>query len=120
MAQRTPTSGTAQAIAKDALRGKTTLVTGASRGIGLAIATAFAQAGACSIFVVRDRAVGEKLVAELSARGLKADSGIADVSEPAQVSMLVIDIGQRHPSIDVLVNNAGILMDEDETMRPSL
>lgn len=104
---------------KSILRGKTTVVTGAGRGLGRAIATAFAQAGACSIFVVRDRAVGEKLVADLSAQGYEADTGVADVSDASQVSMLVLDLVQRHPTIDVLVNNAGIFMDEDRATRPS-
>jgi NAD(P)-dependent dehydrogenase (short-subunit alcohol dehydrogenase family) len=104
---------------KELLRGKTTVVTGAGRGIGKAIATAFAQAGATSIFVVRERTIGEALTRELAEQGLKADLGVADVTDPAQISMLVIDLMQRYPTFDILVNNAGVLLDDDRKMRPS-
>ena len=101
------------------LDGKTTLVTGAGRGIGKAIALAFARAGACSVFVVRERDFGQSLSDELRAQGLKADFGVADVTDAGNISMLVLDLTQRHPAIDVLVNNAGIFMDEDRAMRPA-
>jgi NAD(P)-dependent dehydrogenase (short-subunit alcohol dehydrogenase family) len=104
---------------KDLLVGKTAVITGAGRGIGKAIATAFAQAGACSVIVVRERTLGEKVVRELADQGFKADCAIADVTDAAQVSMLVLDVIQRFPSIDVLVNNAGIFLEEDRAMRPS-
>ena len=104
---------------KDLLVGKTAVITGAGRGIGKAIATAFAHAGACSIVVVRDRTAGENLVRELQDHGLKADFAVADVTDAAQISMLVLDIIQRYPVIDVLVNNAGIFLDDDRAMRPS-
>jgi NAD(P)-dependent dehydrogenase (short-subunit alcohol dehydrogenase family) len=106
-------------VAPEALRGKTTIVTGAGRGIGKAIATLFAQAGARSIFVIRDREAGEQIVAELTGRGLQADIGISDVAQPAQIAMLVLDLIQRYKTIDVLVNNAGVFLDEDRSMRPS-
>jgi NAD(P)-dependent dehydrogenase (short-subunit alcohol dehydrogenase family) len=109
----------ARAVAPDALRGKTTVVTGAGRGLGKAIATLFAQAGASSIFVVRDREAGEQIVGGLKERGLKADVGVADVTEAEQITMLVLDLMQRYKTIDVLVNNAGVLFDEDQAMRAS-
>jgi len=101
------------------LRGKTTVVTGAGRGVGKAIATAFARAGARSVFVVRERTLGESLVRELKDQGLEADFGVADVSDAAQVAMLILDLTQRYPKIDVLVNNAGVFLEEDRRMRPS-
>jgi len=104
---------------KDLLAGKTAVVTGAGRGIGKAIATAFSQAGACSVIVVRERTSGEKLARVLQDQGLKADFAVADVTDAAQISMLVLDIIQRYPVIDILVNNAGIFLDEDRAMRPS-
>ena len=104
---------------KDLLAGKTVVITGAGRGIGEAIATAFAQAGACSIAVVRDRPKGERLADALTRQGLKAEFAIADVTDAAQISMLVLDVRQRHPIIDVLVNNAGVFLKEDRATRPS-
>ena len=113
------TSASQISSSKDLLRGKTTVVTGAGRGLGRAIATMFAHAGACSVFIVRDRNLGEQMVEELHDQGYKADVGVADVTDPSQISSLVLDLSQRHPSIDVLVNNAGIFLDEDRKMRPS-
>lgn len=107
------TAGTAR------LDGKVTLVTGAGRGVGRAIATEFARVGACSIFVVRERNLGEDIAKELTAQGLKADFGVADVTDAGQISMLVLDLIQLYPKIDVLVNNAGIFLEEDRAMRPS-
>lgn len=112
-------STTQKDINADLLRGKTAVVTGAGRGLGKAIATVFAKAGACSIFIVRDRAVGEQSVRELSEQGYTADLGVTDVTEPARIAMLILDLAQRHPVIDVLVNNAGIFLDDDRGMRPS-
>lgn len=112
-------SGSKIAAAKGPLLGKTTIVTGAGRGVGRAIATAFAHAGACSVFVIRDRKAGEQIVRELTDQGLKADLGVADVTDGAQISSLLLDLTQRHPEIDVLVNNAGIFPDEDRAMQPS-
>jgi NAD(P)-dependent dehydrogenase (short-subunit alcohol dehydrogenase family) len=113
------TSASQISSGKDLLRGKTTVVTGAGRGLGRAIATVFAHAGACSVFIVRDRSAGEQMVEELNGQGYKADVGVADITDPAQISSLVLDLSQRHPSIDVLVNNAGIFLDEDRKMHPS-
>ncbi len=101
------------------LQGKTALITGAGRGIGKAIAHEFAQAGACTIFVVRDRELGDALAQEQIKQGLKADFGVADVTDTAQISMLVLDLTQRYPAIDILVNNAGIFLSEDRSTRPS-
>jgi len=68
---------------------------------------------------VRDRQLGETLAEEQREQGYSADSGVADVTDAGQVSMLVLDLMQRHPAIDILVNNAGIFLDEDRRMRPS-
>src|SRR5579872_7233197 len=106
-------------VGEGKLRGKIAVVTGAGRGIGKAIAEAFAREGACSILVVRDRAHGEQFAEDLRGRGYKADVGVADVTVGAQVSMLALDLMQRYPGIDILANNAGIFLDEDRDMRPS-
>lgn len=113
----TATSASTVTPAAGILQGKTTVVTGAGRGIGSAIATAFAQAGACSVFVVRDRNLGEQIVRRISNQGLKADFGVADVSDPGQISMLVLNLTQRYPVFDILVNNAGVFLDEDRQTR---
>lgn len=101
------------------LAGKTAVITGASRGIGKATATAFAHAGACSVFVVRERKLGEALASQLQRQGYAADFGVADVTDISQISTLVLGLTQRHSVIDILVNNAGIFLSEDRDTPPS-
>ncbi len=63
--------------------------------------------------------LGQTIVRELKEQGLDADFGVADVTDAAQISMLVLDLTQRYPAIDVLVNNAGIFLEADRRQRPS-
>ena len=94
------------------VQGKVVLVTGASRGIGRAIANKFAEAGAHVAFTYLSSVEkGEALVKELEAYGIKAKGYRSDASmfEAAEdlVNAVVADFGQ----IDVLINNAGITKD---------
>jgi len=95
------------------LSGKVALVTGSSRGIGLAVATVFAEHGASVI--VNGRRLGENLetIAQRLAqkRGAKCSAIAADVAEGGQVSALMQAIFKTHGRLDILVNNAGILRD---------
>jgi 3-oxoacyl-[acyl-carrier protein] reductase len=85
------------------LEGKTALVTGASRGIGRAVATELARAGATVVLGYRSgREEAETLAAELSGRAIQAD-----VSSAADAARLVEEAGD----LDVLVNNAGLTRD---------
>lgn len=94
------------------VQGKVVLVTGASRGIGRAIANKFAEAGAHVAFTYLSSVEkGEALVKELEAYGVKAkgyrsDASMFDAAEEL-VNSVVADFGQ----IDVLINNAGITKD---------
>jgi NAD(P)-dependent dehydrogenase (short-subunit alcohol dehydrogenase family) len=84
---------------------KVALISGGSRGIGLAMAQAFAVAGYSVIITGRDQARLKQAVAEVkgSIEGL-----ICDVADPSSVQRLFYEIVQHHNSIDVLVNNAGV------------
>jgi 2-keto-3-deoxy-L-fuconate dehydrogenase len=86
------------------LQNKTALVTGAGSGIGAAIATTFAQAGATVWVVDRDASAGAKTVAAIRAGGGRAEFAALDVSIEADAAALAA----RLPTLDVLVNNAGI------------
>ncbi len=94
------------------VQGKVVLVTGASRGIGRAIANQFAKSGAHVAFTYLSSVEkGEALVKELEAYGIKAkgyrsDASMFDAAEEL-VNAVVADFGQ----IDVLINNAGITRD---------
>jgi 3-oxoacyl-[acyl-carrier protein] reductase len=85
------------------LEGKTALVTGASRGIGRAVATELAQAGATVVLGYRSgKDEAESLAAELGARAVQAD-----VSSAEDAARLVEEAGD----LDILVNNAGLTRD---------
>ena len=80
------------------LAGRTALVTGSSRGIGLGIARAFAAAGA-ELHLLADDAAVEGVAASLGARGY-----VADITDGAAVGKVVASI----PRLDILINNAGL------------
>jgi NAD(P)-dependent dehydrogenase (short-subunit alcohol dehydrogenase family) len=90
------------------LEGKTVLVTGASRGIGRAIALACAGAGADMIVGVRKASDGEALKAEIEGLGRKAVAVAMDLADLATVRAGVAEAHKAFGRIDVLVNNVGI------------
>lgn len=89
------------------LTGRTALVTGASRGIGRAIAVAFAGAGADVALSGRDLDALGAVQAEVLALGRKAVVVPADVTDPAAVAAMVADAIAALGHLDVVVNNAG-------------
>ena len=93
------------------LTGRIALVTGASRGIGRAIATRLAAQGATVVAAARAQNAAET-VSAITASGGKAEVASADVSDAAAVDALVGGALERHGRIDILVNNAGIAKDQ--------
>lgn len=94
------------------LEGQVALVTGASRGIGKAIALALAGEGAQLVInYARSSAAAEAVVAEIEAMGGEAIALQADVSQEDQVEALVKATKEKFDRIDILVNNAGITKD---------
>jgi len=93
----------------DALKGKAALVTGASRGIGRAIAERLAQAGASvAVNYANNAGEAQKVVAEITAKGGKALAIRADVSRVAEIVRLFDETIAHFGKLDILVNNAGI------------
>src|SRR5690242_10589585 len=91
------------------LKDKVALVTGASRGIGAAIAVALAQAGAAVAVNYRERAdAADALVADLNKAGHRAMAVAADVSRASDVKGMIDRVNAALGAIDILVNNAGI------------
>ena len=91
------------------LDGKVALVTGASYGIGFAIAKALAQAGATIVFNDIKQELVDKGLASYEAEGIQAHGYVCDVTDEAAVNALVATIEKEVGVIDILVNNAGII-----------
>jgi short-subunit dehydrogenase len=89
--------------------GKTALVTGGSRGLGLLIAEALGRRGCRVMICARDpeelRAAGRRLRAE----GIDADTVVCDITEPHAADRLLAAVESRFGELDILVNNAGII-----------
>jgi len=89
------------------LRGRTALVSGASRGIGRAIALALAEAGADVALTARNPSDLELVAGQVRARGVRAVALACDITQAGQVSRLPGDLEANFGPIDILVNNAG-------------
>lgn len=90
------------------LTGKTALVTGASRGLGRAIALGLGESGARVVLVARDQASLERTAAAITAVGGESAVFRADVSQETEVLTLEKAVAARCGRVDILVNNAGI------------
>ena len=91
------------------LQGEVALVTGASKGIGAAIARELASRGAAvAVNYSGSKAAAEKVVAEIEAAGGKAIAVQANLADPDSIGPLVKTVAEKFGPIDVLVNNAGI------------
>jgi 3-oxoacyl-[acyl-carrier protein] reductase len=93
------------------LNGKVAVVTGGSRGIGYAVASAFVREGASLTVCGRDRVALEKVAAELETSGAQVLAVKADVTESAEVDRLIEACLDRFGTLNILVNNAGITRD---------
>ncbi len=91
------------------LQGKTVLITGGSRGLGLALSREFADQGARLVYTARDEAELDRARQDLEGRGAQVLAVPADITDRAQVDELVRAAVARFGSVDVLVNNAGIV-----------
>lgn len=90
------------------LEGRVALITGASRGLGRAMAVALAQGGAKLALVARDEEKLKETAAEVVAAGSEARIFIADVAREADVERLKHEVAHAYGHVDILINNAGI------------
>jgi len=94
---------------KFSLEGKTALITGASYGIGFAIATAYAEAGANIVFNDINQDAVNRGLAAYEEKGIKAHGYVCDVTDEDGITAMVAQIEKEVGLIDILVNNAGII-----------
>jgi NAD(P)-dependent dehydrogenase (short-subunit alcohol dehydrogenase family) len=90
------------------LQDKIALITGAGNGIGEATARRFAKEGAVVIVADINAASAQRVAADISAEGGRADAREQDVSDEARWGELVAEIAGKYGRLDILVNNAGI------------
>lgn len=92
------------------LSGKVAIITGGNQGIGLAITRALAQANAAVIIANRRAEEGVGAAKALEKEGLQAISIPTDVRDESSIASLVAEVIDRYGKIDVLVNNAGVII----------
>ena len=92
------------------LTGKTAIVTGGNRGIGLGIARGLASAGANVVIVNRKTADGQNTAESLGKEGLSAVAISADVNDTSSIEKMVSKVISDFEGIDILVNNTGVIV----------
>ena len=90
------------------LSGKAALVTGASRGIGRAIASRLGRMGASVAICARNRAAVEQAAAALREQGMRSLPIVADVTRTDDIERMIEQVGSEFGEIEILVNNAGV------------
>ena len=91
--------------------GQVALITGGSRGLGLALARAFAEEGCPVAICARDEAGLERARGDLERRGARVYTVRCDVSGAEEVERMVEAVTAHYGRVDILVNNAGIIQD---------
>lgn len=91
------------------LEGQIALVTGAGRGIGAAMALAYAREGASVVVTDVNEAGANAVAGQIRALGVKADAFVVDVRDPAQTAAMVDRVAKTFGRLDLMVNNAGVI-----------
>lgn len=112
---RCPVEPTPISLKEGLLIGKTGLVTGAGSNIGRSIALELAKQGANILFIDIDALKCAQLTQELSAYPIRSQGFTADITNPQDIEQIYEFIIKEQISIDILVNNVGILLEQDHT-----
>jgi NAD(P)-dependent dehydrogenase (short-subunit alcohol dehydrogenase family) len=87
------------------------LVTGANKGLGFEMSRQLAQQGLTVIVAARKLEAAEEAATKLNKEGLKAEAIALDINDSAQIQSAVAEINDRFGKLDVLINNAGVMLD---------
>ena len=91
---------------------KIALITGASKGIGYETAKQLTQAGVHVLVAARSQDKADAAVAKLAAEGFKTEALRLDVTDAASIASAVATVQKKHGHLDILINNAGVLLDD--------
>lgn len=94
----------------DALSGKVALITGGAYGIGFAIATAMAEAGATIVFNCSRQSTLDRGIRAYHEAGIDCRGYLCDVTDESAVGQMIADIDKTMTGVDILVNNAGVIL----------
>jgi NAD(P)-dependent dehydrogenase (short-subunit alcohol dehydrogenase family) len=97
---------------------KIALITGANKGIGFETARQLGQQGVKILLGARDREKGERAAEELRREKIDASAIVLDANNPASIQNAAKEVEQEYGRLDILINNAGIMLD-DETKKAS-
>jgi NAD(P)-dependent dehydrogenase (short-subunit alcohol dehydrogenase family) len=97
---------------------KIALITGANKGIGFETARQLGQQGVKILLGARDREKGERAAEELRREKIDASAIVLDANNPASIQNAAKEVEQQYGRLDILINNAGIMLD-DETKKAS-
>ncbi len=95
---------------------RTAVVTGANRGLGLETCRQLAELGCRVVLTSRDRAKGERAARKLAQAGLRVAHRVLDVADPNSVRALKQALEAERGGVDVLINNAAVVLDEDKSV----
>lgn len=87
---------------------KRVLVTGGAKGIGKAVALAYAEQGALVVIVDFDEAAGQATLAELQERSSRCSFYLCDLSSAEETQRMIWDVLERYDDLEIIVNNAGV------------
>lgn len=91
--------------------GKVALITGANKGLGFEMSRQLAQQGFTVLIAARKLQAAEAAATTLTNEGLKAEAIVLDVNDSTQIQAAVQEIGNKFGKLDVLINNAGVMLD---------